>query len=186
MHLRFWIIQCLFQRSILLFLKLLLVYSLWKFMPMIYNFMSPLSFFSLKTFISNLSLFFCSPYQLPAFSLAQMFICLPPENTTHILQSQKKTKNKKFVINSKAVIVEHTSLPVILSIEIHSVVSDRLWTCGLYSPWNSPGHNTGVGSLSLLQGILPTQESNPCLLHCGQILYQLSHKGSQRILEWVA
>ena len=120
-----------------------------------------------------------------------MFICLPPENTTHILQSPKKTKNKKFVINSKAVIVEHTSLPVILSTEIlesenHSVVSDCLWTCGLYSPWNSPGHNTGVGSLSLLQGILPTQESNPCLLHCGQILYQLSHKESPRILEWVA
>ena len=49
---------------------------------------------------------------------------------------------------------------------------------GLYSLWNSPGQNTGVGSLSLLQGILPTQGSNPGLLHCGQILYQLSHKGS--------
>ena len=46
--------------------------------------------------------------------------------------------------------------------------------------------NTGVGSLSLLQGIFPTQGSNPGLLHCGQILYQLSHKGSPRILEWVA
>ena len=55
-----------------------------------------------------------------------------------------------------------------------------------YSPWNSPGQNTGVGSLSLLQGIFPTQGSNPGLLHCGQILYQLSHKGSPRILEWVA
>ena len=67
-----------------------------------------------------------------------------------------------------------------------SVVSDSLWPCGLYSPWNSPGQNTGVGSLSLLQGIFPTQGSNPGLLHCRQILYQLSHKGSQRILEWVA
>ena len=57
---------------------------------------------------------------------------------------------------------------------------------GLYSPWNSPGQNTGVGSLSLLQGIFPTLGSNPCLLHCRQILYQLSHKGSPRILEWVA
>ena len=45
--------------------------------------------------------------------------------------------------------------------------------------------NTGVGSLSLLQGIFPTQGSNPGLPHCGQILYQLSHKGSPRILEWV-
>ena len=54
------------------------------------------------------------------------------------------------------------------------------------SPWNSPGQNTGVGSCSLLQGIFPTQGSNPGLLHCRQILYQLSHKGSPRILEWVA
>ena len=34
--------------------------------------------------------------------------------------------------------------------------------------------NTGVGSLSLLQGIFPTQGLNPGLLHCRQILYQLS------------
>ena len=47
--------------------------------------------------------------------------------------------------------------------------------------WNSPGQNTGVGSYSLLQGIFPTQGSNPSLPHCKQILYQLSHKGSPRI-----
>ena len=51
--------------------------------------------------------------------------------------------------------------------------------------WNSPIQNTGVGSLSLLQGIFPTQRSNPSLLHYKWILYQLSHKGSSRILEWV-
>ena len=49
---------------------------------------------------------------------------------------------------------------------------------GLYSPWNSPGQNTGVGSLSLLRGIFPSQGSNPGLPHCRQIPYQLSHKGS--------
>ena len=38
--------------------------------------------------------------------------------------------------------------------------------------------NTGVGSLSLLQGIFPTQESNQSLLHCRWILYQLSYQGS--------
>ena len=43
--------------------------------------------------------------------------------------------------------------------ESHSVVSDSLKPHGLYSPWNSPGQNTGVGSLSLLQGIFPTQVS---------------------------
>ena len=57
---------------------------------------------------------------------------------------------------------------------------------GLYRPWNSPDQNTGVGNLSLLQGIFPTQGSNPGLLHYRQILYQLSHKGSPRIQEWVA
>ena len=56
----------------------------------------------------------------------------------------------------------------------------------LYSPWNSPGQNTGVGSRSLLQGIFPTQGSNLGLPHCRWILYQLSHQGSPRILEWVA
>ena len=55
-----------------------------------------------------------------------------------------------------------------------------------YSPWNSPGQNTGVGSLFLLQGIFPTQGLNPGLPHCNQIIYQLSHQGSPRILEWVA
>ena len=52
--------------------------------------------------------------------------------------------------------------------------------------WNSPGQNTRVGSLSLLQGIFPSQELNPGLPHCGQILYQLSHKGHLKIQEWVA
>ena len=50
------------------------------------------------------------------------------------------------------------------------------------SPWNSPCQNTGVGSLSLLQGIFPTQESNPGLSHCTQILYQLSHREVQEYL----
>ena len=63
-------------------------------------------------------------------------------------------------------------------------VSNSLRPHGLYSPWNSPGQNTGVGSHSLLQGIFPTQGLNPGLLHCRWILYQLSHKGSPRILEW--
>ena len=70
--------------------------------------------------------------------------------------------------------------------ESHSVVSDSLWHYGLYSPWNSPGQNTGVVSHSFLQGIFLTQGLNPGLLHYRQILYQLSHKGSPRVLEWVA
>ena len=45
-------------------------------------------------------------------------------------------------------------------------------------PWNSPDRNTGVGSLSFLQGIFPTQGLNPGVPHCRWILYQLSHQGS--------
>ena len=52
-------------------------------------------------------------------------------------------------------------------------------THGLYSPWTSPGQNTGVGSLSVLQGIFPTQGLNPVLPHCRWILYQLSQKEAQ-------
>src|SRR5574337_2163005 len=48
----------------------------------------------------------------------------------------------------------------------------------LLCPWDSPGQNTGVGSISLLQGIFPTQGLNPGLPNCRRILYQLSHKGS--------
>ena len=67
-----------------------------------------------------------------------------------------------------------------------SIVSDFLRPHGLYSPWHSPDQNTGVGSLSLLREIFPTQGLNPGLPHCRWILYQLSHKGSAKILEWVA
>ena len=62
--------------------------------------------------------------------------------------------------------------------ESRSVLSNSLGCHGLCSPWCSPGQNTGVGSLSLLQGIFPTQGVNPSLPHCRRILYQLSHKGS--------
>ena len=67
-----------------------------------------------------------------------------------------------------------------------SVVSSSLRPRRLYHPWNSPGQNTGVGSLSLLQGIFPTQGLSPGLPHCRQILYQISHQGRPRTLEWAA
>ena len=52
--------------------------------------------------------------------------------------------------------------------------------------FSRPENSPGVGSRSLLQGIFPTQGSNPSLLHFRQILYQLTQHGSPRILEWVA
>ena len=62
--------------------------------------------------------------------------------------------------------------------ESRSVVSDSLQPHRLYTPRNSLGQNTAVSSLFLLQEIFPTQGSSPSLLHCKQILYQLSHQRS--------
>ena len=53
--------------------------------------------------------------------------------------------------------------PTACESESHSVVSDSLRPHGPYSPWNSLGQNTGMGSLFLLQGIFPTQGSDPGL-----------------------
>ena len=67
--------------------------------------------------------------------------------------------------------------------EVSSVMSDSLWPDGLWPsrllcPWASPGKNTGVGCHALLKGIFLTQELNPGLPHCGQILYCLSYQRS--------
>ena len=62
-----------------------------------------------------------------------------------------------------------------------SGVSHSLRPHGPYSPWNSPGQKIGV-NLSLLQGIFPTQGSNPGVPHYRQVPYHLSHQGSPRIL----
>ena len=65
-----------------------------------------------------------------------------------------------------------------------SVVSDSLWPRGLcptrpLCPWGFSNKNTAVSCHVLLQGIFPTQGSNPGLLHCRRILYHLSQEGRQ-------
>ena len=82
--------------------------------------------------------------------------------------------------SSKTSILQRSALwssSHIRTCESCSVMSNSLQFRGLYSPWNSPGQNNGVGSLSLLQGIFPTQGSNPGLLDYRQILYQLEPQG---------
>ena len=83
------------------------------------------------------------------------------------------------------IIQSNSEILFILSLKVKAVF-DSLLPHGLYSPLNSPGQKTGVGTLSLLQGIFPTRGLNQSLPPWGQILYQLRHKGSPRILEWVA
>ena len=70
-----------------------------------------------------------------------------------------------------------------MEVEVQVLVSQSCPTLLLtrfLCPWASPGKNTGVGYHFLLQGIFPTQGSNPGVLHCRKILYHLSHWGSSR------
>ena len=69
-------------------------------------------------------------------------------------------------------------IPQTLSKVKVAVLSDSLRPHGL--SWNSPGQNTGVGGLSPLQKIFPTQGSNPGFPHCRQILYELSSPGKPK------
>ena len=68
--------------------------------------------------------------------------------------------------------------------ESRSVVSDSLWPHGLYNPWNFPGQNTGVGSHSLLQGIFPTQGSNPGLPHCRRFFTSWTTREAQECSDY--
>ena len=79
--------------------------------------------------------------------------------------------------------IKHTFIKYIYS-HIYVRLFVTPWPHGLYMEFSRP--ETGVGSLTLLQGIFPTQGLNPGLPHCRQILYQLCHKESPRIPAWVA
>ena len=72
-----------------------------------------------------------------------------------------------------AVLVVVESLSCVQLLQPH-----KLYPARLLCPCDFPGKNTGVGCCFLLQGIFLTQGSNPGLLHCRQILYQLSYEGS--------
>ena len=74
------------------------------------------------------------------------------------------------------ILTEDTVL--LMKVKVVQSCPDTLQPHGLYSPWNSPGQNTEVGSLSLLQGIFPTWGSHTGLPHYRQTLYQLSHQRS--------
>ena len=96
---------------------------------------------------------------------------------------KKKKERKKVLVIQLYSVLESGS---------HSAVSDSLRPHRLYSPWSSPGQNTGMGSLSLPQGIFPIQGSNPGLPHCRQILYQEpqgkpknTRVGILSLLQWI-
>ena len=61
--------------------------------------------------------------------------------------------------------IHFTFLLILILLVVVKVVSNSLQPHGLYSPWNSPGQNTGVGSLALLQGIFPIQANSTLTYH---------------------
>ena len=101
--------------------------------------------------------------------------------------------SRKSILPSSGLFLLHrrlnTTLLLLLLLSRFSRV--RLWRpqrrqpTRLPRPWDSPGKNTGVGCHALLQGIFPTQEPNPGLPHCRQILYGLSHRGSLLVCYFV-
>ena len=124
--------------------------------------------------------------QVPAFLPSPVYILF--HLMSSILFKRAGSKTYKSGVHDECTVKYGTvSLPSLSKPKWKSLSRVRLFQPrGLYSPWNFPGQNTGVGSLSLLQGIFPNQGLNPGLPHCRRILYQLSHKRSLRILEWVA
>ena len=74
-------------------------------------------------------------------------------------------KKQECKISHQSFVLIEKNMKKNIYITIYKVMSNSLQPHGLHSPWNSPGQNTGVGSLSLLQGIFPTQASNPGLPH---------------------
>ena len=111
-------------------------------------------------------------------AMAERVISAPPHTTLHA-HSQSAPWAPYQEMLSDSIRHQFDQTPHQTSVdtdgcESHPVVSNSLQPPGPHSPWNSPGHKTGVGSL--LQGTFPTQGSNPGLPHCMRILYQVSHK----------
>ena len=115
-------------------------------------------------------------------SFKNIVILDPRIDAKYVIRCISKISLEKFYIICESKVlktnINTTKFLSFIISESHSVMSHSLWPYELYSPWNSPDQNTGVGSLSLLQGIFPTQGSNPGLPHCRWILYQLSHQRS--------
>ena len=112
---------------------------------------------------------------------------MPPFQIWDSLTGLEESFINSFSMHTTATLVQANLLfhldssPRLHESEIRSVVSNSLRPHGIFQ-----ARYTGVGSLSILQGIFPTQGSNPGLLYCTRILYHLSHKESPRILERVA
>ena len=105
-----------------------------------------------------------------------------PTSKPSVSESNLPSEKIKFPLSSMS---PDLFLLLLFESESRSVMSDSLQPHGLYSPWNSPGQNTGVGKPFPSSGDFPNPVIKTGVPHC-RILYQLSHQGSPRILELVA
>ena len=104
---------------------------------------------------------------------------LPKRNGSFSYKPGRPPLNQEIKVNQHHTVSIGSKVKQVLKVKV-KVAQSGPTLYDPYSPRNSPGQNTGVGILSLLQGIFQTQGSNPGLPHCRQILYQLSHKGSPK------
>ena len=148
----------------------------------------------------------CSAFTQPCPALCDPMNCSPPDSAVHEIfqartpewvvipfsreSSQPRDRTQASCIAGRSLPLSHQGRPLChegekkvkaaqscLTLCDPMIPKSHVWLLR-YSPWNFLGQDTGVGSLSRLQGVFPTQGSNPGLLHCRWILYQLSHKGS--------
>ena len=99
--------------------------------------------------------------------------------------TNKWDKDFKFHVSSDLVLLLKNDIQRIVKVKSLSrarlFATPRIVACTkLLCPWDFQGKSTGVGCHFLLQGIFPTQGSNPALSHCRQMLYRLSHRGGPR------
>ena len=97
------------------------------------------------------------------------------KNIIRVKDSQTQRYN---YISCSPIKTSKNSQVCMCSVTFNSLQPHGLKLARLLCPWNFPGKTPGVGCHAFLQGIFPTQESNPCLLcplHYRQILYHLSH-----------
>ena len=99
---------------------------------------------------------------------------LMPSRSTYCLTWVSHTLDVGYLIMAAPAKRSSCSLPWTMGISSWPPLESH----GLCNPWNSPHQNTGVGGLSLLQGVFPTQGWNLSLLHCRRTLYHLNHQGS--------
>ena len=90
-----------------------------------------------------------------------------------------------FEMENRAVVVKDWKWKWSCSVVSDSLRSHGPWPARLLHPWDSPGKSTGVGCHFLLQGIFPTHGLNLGLPDCRQMLYHLSHQGSQSTSEYM-